>query len=225
MDSIRSYQCSAKDLSIDINELFLQMGYCGSVPSGHINERIEDAVFEIEEYCQPTYGYLLTRGEIITNASIRISNMEFSTGRIITKALAGASHFAIFTASLGASFDLWKKTKKNDMLDEYIADSLGSILAENLVKKCRNQIKFAVSDSAYKITNSYSPGYCDWKLTEQKKIFSLLPDTFCGIRLTESCLMLPIKSVSGIIGVGSNVVFNDNSCNLCSMMHCLRKKS
>ncbi len=48
----------------------------------------------------------------------------------------------------------------------------------------------------------YSPGYCGWHLTGQKKLFARLEPGRIGIRLTPSCLMVPIKSVSGILVTG-----------------------
>jgi len=57
-------------------------------------------------------------------------------------------------------------------------------------------------DSGKKITNRYSPGYCGWDVTEQHKLFQLMPENYCGIKLTPSALMDPVKSISGIIGIG-----------------------
>ncbi|GAH91002.1 unnamed protein product, partial [marine sediment metagenome] len=47
-----------------------------------------------------------------------------------------------------------------------------------------------------------SPGYCDWKIDQQKMVFRAMKDDSAGVRLTEECLMLPQKSISGIIGIG-----------------------
>ena len=76
-------------------------------------------------------------------------------------------------------------------------------------------------EAGLKITNRYSPGYCGWDVSEQKKLFKILPEKFCGIELTDSCLMHPIKSVSGIIGIGKSVKFNEYTCNLCDEADCL----
>jgi hypothetical protein len=59
---------------------------------------------------------------------------------------------------------------------------------------------------------------------DQFKLFSLLPENFCGIRLTDSALMIPIKSVSGIIGIGENVERKNYPCEICNMKDCYRKK-
>jgi hypothetical protein len=76
-----------------------------------------------------------------------------------------------------------------------------------------------------KITNRYSPGYCDWNVGEQHKLFSFFPDNYCGIRLTPSALMDPVKSVSGIIGIGENVKRNDYTCRVCDMKDCIYRRS
>ncbi len=52
------------------------------------------------------------------------------------------------------------------------------------------------------VTLRYSPGYCDWDVAQQRKLFKIFELDDIGVRLTEECLMIPQKSVSGIIGVG-----------------------
>ena len=48
----------------------------------------------------------------------------------------------------------------------------------------------------------YSPGYCGWNVTGQRALFARLGDAAAGITLTDSCLMNPLKSVSGVIVAG-----------------------
>ena len=74
------------------------------------------------------------------------------------------------------------------------------------------------------ITNRYSPGYCGWDVSEQQKLFFLLPENCCGIRLTDSSLMLPIKSVSGVIGVGKTVRKTAYKCAVCDKEDCYLRR-
>jgi hypothetical protein len=74
-----------------------------------------------------------------------------------------------------------------------------------------------------KITNRYSPGYCGWDVSDQHKLFSLLPNNFCGIKLTENALMIPIKSVSAVIGIGKNVERKDYQCSICEIEFCYKR--
>lgn len=48
----------------------------------------------------------------------------------------------------------------------------------------------------------YSPGYCGWHVSGQKKLFAFLQPERIGITLRESCLMEPLKSVSGVLVAG-----------------------
>jgi hypothetical protein len=48
----------------------------------------------------------------------------------------------------------------------------------------------------------YSPGYCGWHISGQKALFAALRPQEIGISLSESFLMVPIKSVSAVIVAG-----------------------
>jgi hypothetical protein len=59
----------------------------------------------------------------------------------------------------------------------------------------------------------------DWPLQEQRQLFALLGDTRAaiGVELTDSCLMLPIKSLSGLrFPTGENF----ENCQLCPRERC-----
>jgi hypothetical protein len=61
--------------------------------------------------------------------------------------------------------------------------------------------KEGTADEATRILR-YSPGYCGWNVTGQRALFAALGPEAIGIRLTESCLMEPVKSISGVMVVG-----------------------
>jgi hypothetical protein len=48
----------------------------------------------------------------------------------------------------------------------------------------------------------YSPGYCGWTVRGQKNLFERLGPEQMGVTLNDSCLMTPIKSVSGVLVAG-----------------------
>ena len=71
---------------------------------------------------------------------------------------------------------------------------------------------------------SYSPGYCGWSLTGQRALFEALKPQEIGIRLTDSCLMEPLKSVSGVAVMGPREIheFKDDYafCSECRTREC-----
>lgn len=48
----------------------------------------------------------------------------------------------------------------------------------------------------------YSPGYCGWHISGQKRLFEYLEPEEIGITLNDSYLMRPLKSISGVMIVG-----------------------
>ena len=111
-----------------------------------------------------------------------------------------------------------------DMLRGYIVDSIGSETVEQVADWLERKLEEKSQLHGWKITNRYSPGYCGWSVAEQHKLFSFLPEKFCGITLTESALMLPIKSLSGIIGLGPLVKREEYQCSICDMKDCFRRR-
>ena len=115
--------------------------------------------------------------------------------------------------------------KNDDLLKGYVYDVVGSEAVEAAADLMQNQMEEDMKVMDRRITNRFSPGYCGWMVVEQHKLFELMPDNFCGIRLTPSALMDPIKSVSGLIGIGKNVKRAPYTCSLCDMKDCIYRRS
>ncbi len=73
----------------------------------------------------------------------------------------------------------------------------------------------------------YSPGYCGWDLSGQRQLFAQLQPDAIGISLNDSCLMQPMKSVSGVFVAGEGEIHefvNEyDFCSLCTTMACRRR--
>ena len=134
--------------------------------------------------------------------------------------------FATIVASVGAELDKWITEKRSggDVMEAFVADALGSTIVEAIVSWGLSRLAAKMGKLEFKISNSYSPGYCGWDVAEQRLFFSLLPDKFCGISLTDSCLMLPIKSVSALVGIGKNVEKKPYGCAICRKKDCFKRK-
>ncbi len=92
--------------------------------------------------------------------------------------------------------------KGGDLLKGYVYDVIGSEVVEAAADRMQEELRKSMAAPRERITNRFSPGYCGWDVAEQHQLFSFFKDNFCGITLTESALMNPVKSVSGVIGIG-----------------------
>jgi hypothetical protein len=88
------------------------------------------------------------------------------------------------------------------MLDSLASEAteLAGLFIENeQMKKLRDNNKITKKDAVVR----YSPGYCGWHLSGQKKLFEYLIPEKIGITLNSSFLMKPIKSISGVMIIGN----------------------
>ncbi len=156
-----------------------------------------------------------------------IKETTFDIGKIIARQLRGSSAFAFFIATAGMEFQhfLEELKQENDLVKQFIADAIGSVIAEKTADCMEEELQKQIGGYSWKHTNRFSPGYCGWHVSQQQLLFPLFgSDAPCGITLTESSLMYPIKSVSGVIGIGETVKKLPYSCSLCDMKTCYKRK-
>jgi len=160
-----------------------------------------------------------------SSGTLQIGGVDLHPGPVIFPIAAEAEYECIFTASSGMEFHRWLKDAgaSGDIMRQFTADCIGSEIAEAAARYAADRLVEAVADRGWTIGNSYSPGYCGWDVSEQRKMFSLLPEKPCGITLNDSCLMTPVKSVSGIIPVGPGIVKKRYSCAVCPRQDCFKK--
>ena len=134
----------------------------------------------------------------------------------------------IFTIEKSVPLTCLKLCLENDSMTgyrEFLLDSLGSAIAEAVVREVCSKVESHVLPLGYGVSHPYSPGYCGWHVTQQQLLFSLLPEQPCGVRLSESSLMSPIKSVSGVIAVGERIVKRKYGCELCGKIDCYKNRN
>ena len=215
-------------LQIPSLEIYEAMGYKDSMPDGMVIEEINTLLDRTTPLLRPRFFFFIADGLLDTEkATLTVKDTVLSIGKTIARQLRGSEAFAFFTATAGVEFEKFQHLlqQEDDMVKVYIADSLGSIIAEKAADCMEEELAVFIEKRGWKHTNRYSPGYCGWHVSEQQKLFSLFPVASpCGIQLTDSSLMIPIKSVSGIIGVGSHVRKLEYTCGLCTFENCFRRK-
>jgi len=163
------------------------------------------------------------------NKTLQIEGVTFNIKPIIFGEIKEAEEGALFICTAGPVVGEKSRNsmKGGDLLRGYVYDVIGSEVVEAAADIMQEELRKEVAVRGMKITNRFSPGYCGWDVAEQHKLFTFFKDNFCGITLTDSALMNPVKSVSGVIGIGSNVRFSEYKCKLCGDKNCIyrNKKS
>lgn len=225
INKVFTYRFSFNELAITRSKLETVMGYKpGAIPET-LTKIIEEILSNAADHCNIQGGFTIKDNLSFNKYThqLFVENIDFNLHEIVYKQLKAAEKIAIFACTAGPDISDWSKKlmAEGDLTTGYIIDVVGSEVVETAVDKIQFMLSEQVTAAGLKISNRFSPGYCRWNVSEQHKLFSLLPDNFCSIRLSSTALMYPIKSVSGIIGIGKDMHFNPYICNVCNVKNCL----
>ncbi|MBT3223536.1 MAG: hypothetical protein HN348_31070 [Proteobacteria bacterium] len=123
-----------------------------------------------------------------------------------------------FVATIGAPLESTVKRlfQQNEYLAGLLLDAVGSVATEAVCDEV--QARCVDDQSAVR----FSPGYCGWPLTSQWPLLDLLNAADLGVQLLDSCLMTPLKSVSGIVvsAPGQTLQMPSEVCACCDAVGC-----
>jgi hypothetical protein len=217
-------------LTLNLNAVTIErsMGYTHGAPpffTDQISALLEEAPNHIE--LQGGYRIIPKDRLHLDKESISFDHTCFKTGKIIARGLRKSRDIAVFVATAGPGLDVWMKRyfDQGDMMAGYLINALGSETVELAADWLDARLLERVQLQGDNISDRYSPGYCGWSVGEQHALFSFLPPAFCGVRLTPSALMQPVKSVSGFVGIGPNVRRHGYTCQICTLENCFRRNT
>ena len=195
--------------------------------SRSINTKVTTLEQRLGRLIQPRLHCRIVKARTKDDATVHLEDgVEFRSAKL-SRALRDAEKIVCFIGTIG--FDVEKEIGR--LLDEhklseaYILDAMASVAVEDMVEqfhqdmeaKCRNESKTA--------TFRFSPGYCDWPITEQKKLFSVFDAEEIGVELLDSCLMEPRKSISGVFGIAPPGLALHNPCLHCREKNCTARRT
>lgn len=224
----KEFQFAFDDLGIVPNDIAELMGFeDGNIPEP-FSELIDNALISMPMLSNIKCGFkVFNETDLnIENKTISIGNQIFYPSKVILTNFKNATSFALFICTAGIEITNYatKIASEGDPLSGYVYDIIGSVIADKTANKLESLLKHEIQKNGMNISDRFSPGYCDWSVSEQKKLFALLPDNFCGVSLSESSLMWPIKSVSGIIAIGSEMKQFGYQCQWCTDKTCFYGK-
>ena len=224
MSSDHTYCFGGKDIGIEKSEVYDMM---------RLDKDLQVSLSEsVDTVLNALPGYQKIKGRLVVKpvykvsmkeGSIAMGNLVFHTGKSIASFLKHSEYLAVFVCTAGDGIEslITRYREEGDLLKSYISDLTGTLLVEKAMDLIQKALGDRLSGKGIFLTNRYSPGYCDWDTLEQHKLFSLLPGGSCGVTLNASALMSPMKSISGIIGIGEKVKFHRHDCEVCKSTHCI----
>ncbi len=222
------YNFNFRDLTLDLPTLKAVLGFPDTELPDPFNEYLDEALEFAAQLIEIKSCYLIIEDIKLdpSKGSVQANGRSFQVGKTICKELRGIEKLLFFVCSAGKS--IGEKSaellKGDDPAKGYIYDQVGIFLVEAAGDRMQQLIQLDLANRNEKMTNRYSPGYCHWSVADQHKLFSLFPTAPCGVTLTDSSLMNPVKSISGLIGIGKEVRYREYPCDLCLNLDCVYRK-
>ena len=225
-------QLSMNRLEIPLKEIYSFMGYKDSEPDAETRRVTEYLLSESAQFLRPQFKYIMldgTHSDDMMQLTLQgpAGLVTFDAGKIICRQLRGAQKYVVFVATVGTGYFQWTDAvkRRDDMFQTYVMDCVGSQIVESVADYMETVLQKEIDPSGFKRTNRFSPGYCGWHVSAQPALFSLFGEPNpCGIELTDSCVMLPMKSVSGVIGIGPDVRYLPYTCGICDKKDCYKRR-
>lgn len=152
--------------------------------------------------------------------TVEVAGVTFRS-RILRRNLDQAQKVFPFIMTAGPALEA-AASASGDLLKQYYLEEMANIALENGALWLSERLK---TRYGFPGLASMDPGSLeDWPITEQPKLFSIFGDTerLVGVRLTESMLMLPRKSISGIFFPSEE---GFTSCQLCDRDTCPARRA
>ena len=150
-----------------------------------------------------------------------LSNGARLTGGPVAQVLGGASDLIVAVCTVGAeiSLEITRQQQAGQRMRAMFLDSLGTWAVGQLRMQVFSQLEFAALERGLHASTSLSPGESEWPISEQAVLFSLLDAAQIGVSLTKTMLMVPLKSLSLILGTGSAPLGSEGGshCDFCTI--------
>lgn len=203
---------------INTDEALRYMGYDGKISLDNIKALLDKCEQELIFAAVPRYIYKLfditfeADGILINGSNIKL------TGNSILKHLEGCNKIALLAATLSSNVDkLINKYQITDMTSALVADAMASAAIEQVCNIAEDELKQSIGNMY--MTWRFSPGYGDLPIKLQAPLINILDaPKRIGLTVNSSDMMIPIKSVSAIIGISDKPIEQKRrGCAVCNM--------
>jgi hypothetical protein len=142
--------------------------------------------------------------------------------------VGSATRVGVFIATAGPEIvqRASELMRDGDMLGGLILNAIGSHMAEVGVERVAAELR-SLLQPGEALSLPFSPGYCGISLVQQKTVFSLVDGSRIGVELLPTMIMKPLKSVSGLIGIGPEeaIAACGSPCDRCTLLDCAMRRT
>jgi hypothetical protein len=192
-----------------------------------ISKKVQSARRKLKRLIKPSLHYRIVKPSVMDKDVIQLDETVKFTSAKLAETLKNAEKIVCFVGTIGTEVEkeINRLLGKQKLADAYILDAMASVAVENMIDRFQELMekRFNAEDST--VTLRFSPGYCDWPVTQQKKLFNIFDPKQLDVELLDSCLMKPRKSISGVFGITPQESITYNPCRDCPTRNCESRRN
>jgi len=179
----------------------------------------EEAMKEGSSLLRPKVIYQEFAVEGVRHERLLLNGGQTLEGKLLVQHLATAKTVCIVLCTIGEALErrvsrIWEA----NMVYALALDGVGSAAVEALANAACQYFEKQAAEKGMQVSIPLSPGMVDWPVEEgQPQIFRLLGEAGAAVRLTPSCIMIPRKSLTMILGIGAEMKSAGRPCDICAM--------
>jgi hypothetical protein len=184
-----------------------------------IVQMAEEALTQGTPLLAPAVLYRVLKVEQLRHERLILETEVELRAQLLAEHLKSAEYAVLAICTIGAGIErLAKEQFSENPVYALALEGFGSAAVETLATEFCALIDKEASQSGMTSSIPLSPGMVGWPVDEgQRQIFGILDASEVEVHLTESSMMLPVKTISLILGVGKEMSKGGSTCDYCSM--------
>jgi hypothetical protein len=212
-------------INIDEEQVLRDGGYDSDrEPPTRVTTLAHEYAENANQLINPAFSYVIRDIDFVINSSVFIDGGAVFQSQVISGLFKMCEKVAVFALTIDGYLEETVAQLAEDgfIVQARVLDAIGSNAVEQVAEYVQDIIRQRVSAQGFHISRRFSPGYCDWEVDQQQMLFRAINGSIISIQLTDENLMLPRKSISGIIGIGTckSEIENYNPCVSCRQHDC-----
>lgn len=195
----------SKSSYIDKKKLLIRLGHVESKQklTKSFNELIRAAADLAHILINPRQIVNISNIGEISESSVELENGFVIKSGKVARLLDGCTRLLSFVVTIGPKLeqkrDYFIVTK--EPTQAMLLDACGAVAVEGIAEALNTSAEKDFLKKGYSATKRYSPGYGDWQISAQKDFLDFLDAPQIGVKLSESFIMSPEKTISALIGL------------------------
>lgn len=210
------------ELALNVADVLRGQGIDPSRARADLRAAAESVLDELKQLLTPAACYRVVTVEAIDGDIVRLDGGVTWEGPLVARGLTGARAavraIAVAVCTIGPALEgrVSEYFAAGDAVRAMALDGAGIAALGQISQAVQKRMDIEASARGWRTGMVISPGQEGWPLIQQHEVFQLVPAPSIGVRLTESCLMIPRKSISFAVGMGTDLCADATSCDFCS---------